>query len=124
METFNYNYQQTQTYHILGRAADQLVDDGGMAIMGVGAAMVDLVQQNLQSVHSAPPIGHTGHNIDPRLLCPLRHPSAHCGGILPQMWSRGQRATEQALRLLRLPPSTERLLLRPLGRPLAPDSNN
>ena len=80
METLNYNYQQAQTYNILGRAADQLGGDGGMAGMGVGAAMgaavSDLVRQNLQSVHPAPPTGPAGMTEVPAYC-------VHCGTPLP-----------------------------------------
>lgn len=51
MDTLNYNYQQARTYEVLGRAADQLGGDGGMAGVGVGAAMgaamAELVRQSL-----------------------------------------------------------------------------
>lgn len=80
METLNYNYQQAQTYNILGRAADQLGGDGGMAGMGVGAAMgaavSDLVRQNLQSVHPAPPTGPAGMTEVPAYC-------VHCSTPLP-----------------------------------------
>ena len=77
MEALNYNYQQAQTYNILGRAADQLGGDGGMAGVGVGAAMgaavADLVRQNLQP---APPAGPAGTAEGPAYC-------VRCGTALP-----------------------------------------
>lgn len=59
MDTLNYNYQQARTYEVLGRAADQLGGDGGMAGVGVGAAMgaamAELVRQNLGTVPTTQP---------------------------------------------------------------------
>ena len=59
MDTLNYNYQQARTYEVLGRAADQLGGDGGMAGAGVGAAigtaMAEGVRQNLGTVPTTQP---------------------------------------------------------------------
>ena len=80
MEALNYNYQQAQTYNILGRAADQLGGDGGMAGVGVGAAMgaavADLVRQNLPSAQPAPSNGPAGRAEAPAYC-------VRCGSPLP-----------------------------------------
>ena len=59
MDALNYNYHQARTYEVLGRAADQLGGDGGMAGVGVGAAMgaamAELVRQNLGTVPTTQP---------------------------------------------------------------------
>lgn len=59
MDALNYNYHQARTYDVLGRAADQLGGDGGMAGVGVGAAMgaamAELVRQNLGTVPTTQP---------------------------------------------------------------------
>lgn len=59
MDALNYNYHQARTYEVLGRAADQLGGDGCMAGVGVGAAMgaamAELVRQNLGTVPTTQP---------------------------------------------------------------------
>ena len=78
MEILNYNYQQAQTFDILGRAADQLGGDGGMAGMGaaMGAAVADLVRQNLPSAQPAPSNGPAGKAEAPAYC-------VRCGSPLP-----------------------------------------
>lgn len=118
MDALNYNYQQAQTYNILGRAADQL---GGRWRYGRHGRGSGHGGGGGRPGTAEPPIRPTGsahrprrQGGGPRLLRPLRHSSARRGGLLPQVRPGGQRAAEPALQLLRLPLPVGGPLLCPL----------